>query len=225
MNKIFGDSNAMKYKNSKFLLIGLLVLSIIISISAINATDDNTSTNMIKQHDDIFTINTQTNKDTITQQQNNIKSTKKVENKNNKEAKISNSKENITKTTKKATHTVNNYQELYNKIEEIKTSSDNTTINLNPGNYTITTQITWGSTDQQAKTMTINENGQTIDGENIKQFIIVENGYTLNLQNIIIKQCFTTALGAGIYNKGNTSIINSTFTENNETIGGGGGNL
>ena len=40
--------------------------------------------------------------------------------KNNKEAKISNSKENITKTTKKATHTVNNYQELYNKIEEIK---------------------------------------------------------------------------------------------------------
>ena len=222
MNKIFGDSNAMKYKNSKFLLIGLLVLSIIISISAINATDDNTSTNMIKQHDDIFTINTQTNKDTITQQQNNIKSTKKVENKNNKEAKISNSKENITKTTKKATHTVNNYQELYNKIEEIKTSSDNTTINLNPGNYTITTQITWGSTDQQAKTMTINGNGQTIDGENIKQFIIVENGYTLNLQNIIIKQCFTTALGAGIYNKGNTSIINSTFTENNETIGGGG---
>ena len=187
----------MKYKNSKFLLIGLLVLSIIISISAINATDDNTSTNMIKQHDDIFTINTQTNKDTITQQQNNIKSTKKVENKNNKEAKISNSKENITKTT----------------------------INLNPGNYTITTQITWGSTDQQAKTMTINGNGQTIDGENIKQFIIVENGYTLNLQNIIIKQCFTTALGAGIYNKGNTSIINSTFTENNETIGGGGGNL
>ena len=222
MNKIFGDSNAMKYKNSKFLLIGLLVLSIIISISAINATDDNTSTNMIKQHDDIFTINTQTNKDTITQQQNNIKSTKKVENKNNKEAKISNSKENITKTTKKATHTVNNYQELYNKIEEIKTSSDNTTINLNPGNYTITTQITWGSTDQQAKTMTINGNGQTIDGENIKQFIIVENGYTLNLQNIIIKQCFTTALGAGIYNKGNTSIINSTFTENNETIWGGG---
>ena len=222
MNKIFGDSNAMKYKNSKFLLIGLLVLSIIISISAINATDDNTSKNMIKQHDDIFTINTQTNKDTITQQQNNIKSTKKVENKNNKEAKISNSKENITKTTKKATHTVNNYQELYNKIEEIKTSSDNTTINLNPGNYTITTQITWGSTDQQAKTMTINGNGQTIDGENIKQFIIVENGYTLNLQNIIIKQCFTTALGAGIYNKGNTSIINSTFTENNETIGGGG---
>lgn len=71
--------------------------------------------------------------------------------------------------------------------------------------------------------MTINGNGQTIDGENIKQFIIVENGYTLNLQNIIIKQCFTTALGAGIYNKGNTSIINSTFTENNETIGGGGG--
>ena len=212
----------MKYKKSKFLLIGLLVLSIIISISAINATDDNTSTNMIKQHDDISTINTQTNKDTITQQQNNIKSTKKVENKNNKEAKISNSKENITKTTKKATHTVNNYQELYNKIEEIKTSSDNTTINLNPGNYTITTQITWGSTDQQAKTMTINGNGQTIDGENIKQFIIVENGYTLNLQNIIIKQCFTTALGAGIYNKGNTSIINSTFTENNETIGGGG---
>ena len=69
MNKIFGDSDAMKYKNSKFLLIGLLVLSIIISISAINATDDNTSTNMIKQHDDISTINTQTNKDTITQQQ------------------------------------------------------------------------------------------------------------------------------------------------------------
>ncbi|WP_304124757.1 hypothetical protein [Methanosphaera cuniculi] len=208
----------MKYKNSKFLLIGLLVLSIIISISAINATDDNTSTNMIKQHDDISTINTQTNKDTITQQQNNIKSTKKLENKNNKKEAISNSKEN---TTKKATHTVNNYQELYNKIEEIKTSPDNTTINLNPGDYTITTQITWGSTDQQSKTMTINGNGQTIDGENIKQFIIVENGYTLNLQNITIKQCFTTALGAGIYNKGNTSIINSTFTENNESVGGG----
>lgn len=212
----------MKYKNSKFLLIGLLVLSIMISISAINATDNNTSTNIIKQQDDISIINTQTDKNSTTRQQNNIKSTKKLENKNNKkEVKITNSKENITKTTKKSIYTVNNYQELYNKIEETKTSSDNTTINLSPGNYTITTQITWGSTDQQSKTITINGNGQIIDGENTKQFIIVENGYTLNLQNIIIKQCFTTALGAGIYNKGNISIINSTFTENNESIGGG----
>lgn len=38
-------------KNSKFLLIGLLVLSILISISAISATDDNTNINTIKSTD------------------------------------------------------------------------------------------------------------------------------------------------------------------------------
>ena len=59
-------------QNSKFLLIGLLVLSILISISAINATDDNTSMNAIKTADNTQDLlNTQTN--TI-QKNNSIKS-------------------------------------------------------------------------------------------------------------------------------------------------------
>lgn len=220
----------MKYRNSKFLLIELLILITLISFSTINATDNTTDT--ITTHENTqHTIDTQKNTDLIKTQENQqtITNSKNENNNINKQSKekiktntTTLNKNNTTKITKKDTATVNSYTELYNKIEEIKTSPDNTTINLNPGDYTITTQITWGSTDQQSKTMTINGNGQTIDGENIKQFIIVENGYTLNLQNITIKQCFTTALGAGIYNKGNTSIINSTFTENNESVGGGG---
>ncbi|PAV08195.1 hypothetical protein [Methanosphaera cuniculi] len=66
-------------QNSKFLLIGLLVLSILISISAINATDDNTSMNAIKTADNTQDLlNTQTN--TI-QKNNSIKSITKSENK------------------------------------------------------------------------------------------------------------------------------------------------
>lgn len=41
----------MQFKNSKFLLIGLLVLSVLISISAINATDDDAGMNAMKTVD------------------------------------------------------------------------------------------------------------------------------------------------------------------------------
>lgn len=56
----------MKYKKSKFLLIGLLVLSIIISVSAINATDDTSTNTMKTAKDDPSTINIQNNNNNTT---------------------------------------------------------------------------------------------------------------------------------------------------------------
>ena len=195
----------MKYKKSKFLLIGLLVLSILISISAINATDNNTiNINTITANNTQDTINTQTSNNN---NEKSIKSTIKSENKN--------------KTVKKE-NTANNYEELYNTIETIKNTGTNSeeTITLSPGNYNITKTINWGNTTQTTKTLIINGNGITLDGEGKYQFITVEREYTLNLENIKIQNCNST-YGAIIYNNGTVTIKNSTFINNTGKDHGG----
>ncbi|WP_170104023.1 Ig-like domain-containing protein [Methanosphaera cuniculi] len=124
------------------------------------------------------------------------------------------------KITKKDS-TVNNYTQLYNKIEEIKTTSTNheEIITLNPGNYNITETINWGNTTHTTKTLTIKANNITIDGQNQKQFITITNGYTLILENMIIQNCNSTN-GSVIFNEGRTIITNSTFKNNNAECGG-----
>lgn len=179
----------MKYRNSKFLLIELLILITLISFSTINATDNTTDT--ITTHENTqHTIDTQKNTNLIKTQQNqqtitNSKNENNIINNQTKE-KIKtnittlNKNKNTTKITKKKdTTTVNSYTELYNKIEEIKTTSTDheATITLNPGNYTIINTINWGNTTQTTKVLTIIGNGQIIDGENQKQFMVINKSF------------------------------------------------
>ena len=215
-------------QNSKFLLIGLLVLSILISISAINATDDNTSMNAIKTADNTQDLlNTQTN--TI-QKNNSIKSITKSENKNIKNEntnnkiktqKIENNKINsdtVYKNSKKD-YTVNNYEELYNTIDSIKHSSTNNeeTVSLNEGTYTITNTITWDIN----KTLIINGNGKTIiNGTQTNQFMIIGATSSVILNNIIIADCHAEKGGA-IYDEGTLRINNVSFINNTVPANGG----
>lgn len=143
---------------------------------------------------------------------------------------------------------VNNYQELYNKVEEVKTLTTATsiTINLKAGNYTITNPINWGNVTSTIKTLTIKGNNQVIDGNNTKNFISITNGYTLNIENITAQNCYdlngsvinninstltiqdsifnnNTAKNYGgvIYNDhANTTVIDSKASNNNATNGG-----
>ena len=209
----------MKHKNPKVLLIGLLVLSILISVSAINATDDTNSTNTIKTVDNTKNmISTQENNDntkTIEKQEKSIKSTVK-ENKNNN----TKNEKTTKKIVKKESYNVESYQQLYEKIEQIKTTSTNNeeTINLNPGNYNITNTINWGNT-AHTKTLTIKGNNITLDGQGQHQFIQIANDYTLNLENITIQKC-NSEDGAVINNRGNVTIKDSNFNNNNGNFGG-----
>ena len=194
----------IKSRNSKFLLIGLIIISILLTITSINATDNINETSNIQQE------NIHNNNDNIIED-NSIK---------DNDIKKVNTKYEDKKITKKES-TVNNYTELYNKIEEIKTTSTNheEIITLNPGNYNITETINWGNTTHTTDTLTIKANNITVDGGNQKQFITITNGYTLILENIIIQNCKSTN-GAVIFNEGRTIITNSTFNNNNAECGG-----
>ncbi|MBR0471468.1 MAG: hypothetical protein IJI98_02060 [Methanosphaera sp.] len=143
----------------------LIILTSLTIISATNTTDDNThdiSPQQIKETPTINTNNTKTiHKDTT---------------------------QKITQ-TKKATSTVNSYSGLLSEISNAKTSTDDEyIINLEEGDYTISTPITW-SGSQNTKKLTINGNGNTIDGQNSKRFLTIEEDYTIILNNITLLNC------------------------------------
>ncbi|MDO5852177.1 MAG: hypothetical protein Q4Q23_06790, partial [Methanobacteriaceae archaeon] len=126
---------------------------------------------------------------------------------------ISNKMYNSKLITLKSTNNiiVNNYEELYNSIENIKTGNNQEyIINLNNGTYTITKPINWSNTTN-TKTLTINGNNQTINGQYTKNFITIDNGFTLNINNIIITNTNKTAIA--VLN-GTLNIVNSTFINN-----------
>lgn len=114
------------------------------------------------------------------------------------------------------------YKDLVNKIEEFKnpnkyTKYDILIINLKRGNYNITQPITWGNSN--IKTLTINANNILFDAQNTKNFITIEKGYTLKLNNFKIRYANTTR-GSVIYNKGIVNIYNSIFLNNTANNGG-----
>lgn len=132
----------MKKTNYKFLLTALVIMSIFITLSTISATDNVSSDNaQLTTSDDITQLQSeQINTDIKKTNTENKDIQKEISTKKNN--KINNT--NNQKTTKKDTYSVNNYQELYNKVEDIKSNSQNTeeTITLNKGTYTITNPIT-----------------------------------------------------------------------------------
>lgn len=167
----------------------------------ISATDDNTSHVLSDNNvNHITTSNTDRNNNS------NILNTKSV----NKTIK------------KQSNYEVNNYTELYNTIESIKTNKtcDNPTITLNKGNYTINQSINWGDSSS-AKNLTIcgGKDLVVINGQKTSQFINVSCGYTLNLMNFYIQ--YTKAVnGSAINNNGNVTLKNISLYQNQATGNG-----
>lgn len=64
--------------------------------------------------------------------------------------------------------------------------------------------------------------GITISGGNTSRVIEITAGMTVNLKGITIKNGFTESIGGGILNQGILNLYNSTVSNNNAYLGGGG---
>ncbi|MDO5825714.1 MAG: Ig-like domain repeat protein [Methanosphaera sp.] len=105
------------------------------------------------------------------------------------------------------------YQGLIDVIEEATTDI---TIKLQDDvSYNVLETITL---DKPGITITIDGNGQTINGMQ-KQVFHINSGSSLVLNNITITNG-QADMGGAIYNEGTLTIINSTLSNNNATLGG-----
>ena len=149
------------------------------------------------------------------------------------------------------TISVTSYQELYETIEEAKKTSSTKIINLEKGNYNITTPIELRGKNGPM-TITINGQNNTINGNSMTNFITVPKSNKLiignmtientnstagsaifsrglvNISNIQFNNCYSESwisnCGGAIYNSGTMNIDNSTFLNNiiiTDTFGGG----
>ncbi len=115
---------------------------------------------------------------------------------------------------------VSNYNELVEAIGNASSEQYNIyTINLLPGDYNATQNITWSNSETH--NITINGNGNTLNGKNRYQFIFIATGYNLTLENITIVNYTAEDVGA-IRSSGNLTITNSTLNNNIATNGDGG---
>ena len=112
------------------------------------------------------------------------------------------------------TRTVSDYPSLIAAIEKTNDNYNKFIINLQPGgDYNATDNILY---DSFTTDITINGNGQILNGQNTYQFIQIAREHNLTLKNITITN-YTAENGGAIYNNGTLSIINSTLTQNNAT--------
>ena len=222
----------MKHKTKILFLITLITL--LLTLTSINATDNTTEDNtqdqiIIENHNEIT-------KDTTTPQISDKKDDKIKQNKENeKEIKQTHEKIQQNTTTSNLTKTlqtnkdnkkvkqdsfetsVRGYSQLYNKITDIKNSyysyyTDTAIINLYKGDYYVTDPLYWGNTKSNIKTLIINGNNNIIDADYYTNFISVETGYKLELHNFKIKKAYGYK-GSVIYNKGTVNIYNSKFED------------
>ncbi len=198
--------------------ISLFIIVLIFLVGVVNATENiqkdqtitdetaTTNTNTISQHNKI--INNEKNTLINKNPQKTInKTTHNIKKKTNTNLK----KENIIE--------VHNYTELQtavNNASNTGNSRTNTTIRLLGGSYNNTGTISWWTNNN---TLTIDGNGQTINGHQQQVFLISANT-TMNLKNITITNA-TGEQGGAINNFGNLNITDSTFTNNNASEGGG----
>ena len=93
--------------------------------------------------------------------------------------------------------------------------------------FDITSQFICGN-KRNTKIFTINGNGSVFNGQNTNSFITVQDGFTLNLNNVTITNT-TGESGCSINNSGTANINNTTIIKNignkNGAIYNNGGNL
>ena len=160
-------------KNMKYFIVLLVLL--FLSISVVNASDNTTD------------LTSHTLEKTTTQNMEKVAtSTQEEIQKENKNINTTNEKQINKKSTTKNTKTeptevdIGNYDDLYNNL----TSSDSDDVTIN-----IQSNITLGGSTTVAsaiKTLTINGNDFTINGNGQYQFLNIPSGTTVTLNNITI---------------------------------------
>ena len=206
-------------KNRKtFLFLGLTLLTLLISVSAASATDNNDTT--LSMHD----VNTDkiiadsNSKVVQTQQKKEVKT--ESENKNIKDNKTYKQPKKAVETTQTAT----DYETLKTSWNNIKNEGDNTTdyiINVKKGNYKFTEELQINTTSN-IKSITINgedTNKTVFDGQNkTRHFNFNSTTIKINFNNITFMGGFNNETGGSIYTKAIVEINNSKFM-NNSVVG------
>ena len=190
--------------NRKMLCFVLILFITIISCNCISATTDKDNTTSItdtSQTTSEVNIKTSTQ---VQQKDDNIKTDTIT--KNNKK----------TQNNLKTDATVTDWASLQYAVSDASSQTEDTTITLGEGTYTNTGTIKWSNTKI---VLTIDGNGQTIDGNQQQVFYIV-NDCSLVLTNIIIQNANSSSGGAIENYHGNLNITNSTFTNNTAESGG-----
>ena len=198
-------------------LIILLLVTLLLLVGVANAADTNTDGINSDISDSISTDAPVVNEVAVQEKQSvSIEDTNTVEKINKKQETGPTSQITTTKNIQKNMNnlkkdtTVSSWEALES---EINSATENTTITLTEGTYTVTDRIDFN----KAITITIDGNGQTING-NQKQVFYIDSGSSLILKNITIKNAENNGgYGGAIYNNGNLTIINSTLTNNTAT--------
>ncbi|MBR3214457.1 MAG: hypothetical protein IKF79_08125, partial [Methanosphaera sp.] len=195
----------MKGKSIILLLVTLLILM----VGAVNAADINNDGINVDISDSISTDAPIVNEVAVQEKQSvSIEDTNTVEKINKKQESDTNLIKNMNNLKKDTT--VSSWEDLES---EINSATQNTTITLNRGTYTVTGRIDFN----KPITITIDGNGQTIDG-NQKQVFNITSSSSVIFKNITIKNAENTGgNGGAIYNSGNLTIINSTLKNNTAT--------
>ena len=110
---------------------------------------------------------------------------------------------------------VHNYTELKNAVNNASSIGVDTTIRLLQGSYNNTGTIRW---DTGGMVLTIDGNGQTINGHQQQVFYIIDA--SMILKNITITNAFSDRGGAIFNYKGTLTVSNSTFNNNLALSGG-----
>jgi len=122
---------------------------------------------------------------------------------------------------------VNNYDELASQVNKIQQGTQKEyTINLKPGNYNATTEMTLEQKNGINYKLTINGNNITLDGQKEYAFIYV-NKCSLELKNITLKNFkseddATITIKNGTLKISNSNISNNSRTSKDYSYYGGG---
>ncbi|AWX32004.1 carboxypeptidase-like regulatory domain-containing protein [Methanosphaera sp. BMS] len=121
-----------------------------------------------------------------------------------------------TVTFKVIARNITNWQQLRDAVGDVESQRATKTITLGEGTYINTGTIVWDNTDT---ILTINGNGQTIDGNQLQVFNITV-GSTMILKNITIQNA-KSYYGGAIRNSGRLTITQSTLANNTSIYDGG----
>ena len=202
-------------KKSFFILIFLVMLLNLAVICASN-TEDTISKEKLDRSSQI-SQNTFENDHTKTNDNENTLFNK---NKTYANAEISKSEQNSLKAGA-GEENVNSYAGLVTAVNNAKTSTqENYTINLQSGNYDATEVIRWNSTGN-CKTLIINGNNNILNGKGTIQFMQINSGTTVILNNIHLNNYYRNGNGGVIVNQGTLIIRNSSLTNSQAIMAGG----
>lgn len=193
--------------NKKYMVLFVLLFVTLLSCAVITAAD---TTNNV-------TAEKTVSKDTITQKA--VQTDKNVKNINTEKTKTIEKKVEKNKKEAKQEVVANSYNDLYNYVEQAKTSDDEYVIKYTAYSGMdplISNSIIWNPTTP--KTLTITGNG-TVDADE-NQFLTITQGNTVIIKGLTVKNAKATN-GAAIYNSGTLVVENSTFVDNSVTKKGG----